>query len=97
MKKDIRIYLDEEYSDYLKKVAEQEGVSLNRLVVSVIRKKYPMPRKKEQGDTEALRNQLNEITAYLDAAQSGGPKVKPYNLYLYLQSEQERLRQLLGE
>ncbi len=101
-KKDVRIYLDADYCDHLKAVATEKGTSLNSLIVEVVRKKYPMPRKPKADvpsalDREATQKQLEEITKYLDSAQNGGPKVKPYELYQYLLEEQKRLRALLGE
>ena len=100
-KKDIRIYLDADYCDHLKAVATEKGTSVNNLIVEVVRKKYPMPKKQKmpqgQFDREAIQRQLDEITKYLESAQNGGPKVKPYELYQYLLEEQKRLRTLLDE
>lgn len=45
-KKDFRIYCDSEYLEYLKQVATEQEVSLNRLVLDLLEKKYPMPKKK---------------------------------------------------
>lgn len=100
-KKDIRIYLDADYCDHLKAVATEKGTSVNNLIVELVRKKHPMPKKQKmpqgQFDREAIQKQLDEITKYLDSAQNGGPKVKPYELYQYLLEEQKRLRALLDE
>ena len=103
MKKDIRIYLDADYCEHLKTVASENGTSLNQLIVDVVRKKYPMPKKQKpasppvQGliDIEATKRQLEVITKHLEIAQSGGPKVKPYDLYQFLLEEQKRLKALL--
>ena len=45
-KKDFRIYCDEEYVEYLKQVASEQGISVNRLVMDLVEKRYPMPKKK---------------------------------------------------
>jgi len=102
MKKDIRIYLDADYCDHLKAVATENGVSLNQLIVDVVRKKYPMPKKQKPApslqsliDAEATKRQLEEITKHLERAKSGGPKVKPVELYQFLVEEQKRLKALL--
>ena len=51
-KKDFRLYCEEEYIDHLKMVADEKGTSVNQLVLSVLTKKYPMPkRKKDQTST----------------------------------------------
>ena len=62
-KKDFRIYCEEEYIDHLKMVADEKGTSVNQLVLSVLTKKYPMPKKKKDQtstgptlDIEATQN-----------------------------------------
>ncbi len=102
-KKDVRIYFDAEYCDYLKQLADEQDVSLNHLIVTLVRKKYPMPRKpKEESspvgiDRAEIQKLYEEISNRLDAAQNGGQKIKPYEFYLYLVEEQKRLKNLLGE
>ena len=102
-KKDVRVYFDAEYCDYLKQVADEQDVSLNHLIVSLVRKKYPMPRKQKQDsapvgiDREVVQKLYEEISNRLAAAQNGGPKIKPYEFYNYLVEEQKRLKALLGE
>lgn len=102
-KKDVRVYFDAEYCDYLKQIADEQDVSLNHLIVSLVRKKYPMPRKQKEVSTPVgidrteIKKLYEEITNRLEAAQNGGPKIKPYEFYTYLVDEQKRLKTLLGE
>ncbi len=102
-KKDVRVYFDSEYCEYLKQIADEKDVSLNHLIVSLVRKKYPMPRKPKEDFTPAgvdrteIKKLYEEITNRLEAAQNGGPKIKPYEFYTYLVDEQKRLKTLLGE
>ena len=44
-KKDIRIYFESDYADYLKQIADEQDVSVNHLIVSLVRKKYRLPEK----------------------------------------------------
>ena len=50
-KKDFRLYCEEEYIDHLKAIADEKGTSVNQLVLSVLTKKYPMPKKKKDQTT----------------------------------------------
>jgi len=104
-KKDIRIYFDAEYCDYLKQLADEQDVSVNHLIVSLVRKKYPMPKKPKPEtpptsngiDRAEIQKLYDEITNRLDAAQNGGPKIKPYEFYTYLVEEQKHLKELLDK
>ena len=102
-KKDVRVYFDAEYCDYLKQIADEQDVSVNHLIVSLVRKKYPMPRKQKQDsapvgiDRAEVQKLYEEISNRLDAAQNGGPKIKPYEFYNYLVEEQKRLKDLLDK
>ena len=102
-KKDFRLYCEEEYIDHLKTVAEEKGTSVNQLVLSVLTKKYPMPkRKKDQTSTgpaldiEATKKHYEELNNYITEATTGGAKIKPYSLYLHLVEERDRLGELLN-
>ena len=101
-KKDFRIYCDEEYIEHLKTIADAQDTSLNQLVLSVLTKKYPMPKKKKQPqspilDVEATRKHYEEIDKYLNEAATGGAKIKPYHLYLHLMEERDRLKKILDD
>ena len=100
-KKDFRLYCEEEYIDHLKAIADEKGTSVNQLVLSVLTKKYPMPKKKKDQttgpilDIEATKKHYEALNQYLTEAENGGAKIKPYNLYLHLVEERDRLRNLL--
>ena len=101
-KKDFRLYCEEEYIDHLKAIAEEKGTSVNQLVLSVLTKKYPMPKKKKDQtstgpalDIEATKKHYEALNQYLTEAENGGAKIKPYNLYLHLVAERDRLKNLL--
>ncbi len=101
-KKDFRIYCEEEYIDHLKTVADEQDTSLNQLVLSVLTKKYPMPKKKKQPqsptlDIEATKKHYEEIDKYITEASAGGAKIKPYHLYLHLIEERDRLKKILDD
>lgn len=101
-KKDFRIYCEEEYIEHLKTVADAQDTSINQLVLSVLTKKYPMPKKKKQPqsptlDVEATRKHYEEIDKYLTEAATGGAKIKPYYLYLHLMEERDRLKKILDD
>jgi len=99
-KRDFRIYCDEEYLDHLKTVADENGVSVSQLVLSLVMKKYPMPKKKKPQaqnlDLDAIRTQYDTLDKFITDAESGGPKIKPYTLYVHLQEERKRLADLLA-
>lgn len=102
-KKDFRIYCEEEYIDHLKTIADEKGTSVNQLVLSVLTKKYPMPkRKKDQTSTgpaldiEATKIHYEVINQFLTEAESGGAKIKPFALYQHLVAERDRLKNLLN-
>ena len=44
-KKDFRVWCDSEYKQYLQLLAEQQGISLNKLVLDLVEKKYPFNKK----------------------------------------------------
>ena len=44
-KTDVRIYIDDDYKAYLKLLAEEQGVSVNQLVMKLLVKKYPFDKK----------------------------------------------------
>ena len=101
-KKDFRIYCEEEYIDHLKTIADEQDTSINQLVLSVLTKKYPMPKKKKQPqsptlDVAATRKHYEEIDKYLNEASTGGAKIKPYHLYLHLMEERDRLKKILDD
>ena len=105
-KKDIRVYFDAEYCDYLKQVAEEQDVSVNHLIVSLVRKKYPMPRKQKQDFAPALDNstreelqqRLDDITKLIDNAMANpSAKIQPKSAYGFLMEEQKRLKKLLDD
>ena len=101
-KKDFRIYCEEEYIEHLKTIADAQDTSINQLVLSVLTKKYPMPKKKKQLqfptlDIEATRKHYEEIDKYLTEAATGGAKIKPYHLYLHLIEERDRLKKILDD
>ena len=54
-KKDFRLYCEEEYIEHLKAIADEKGTSVNQLVLSVLTKKYPMPKKKERTVVRSFR------------------------------------------
>lgn len=39
-KTDVRIYIDDDYKTYLKIMADHKGISVNRLIMELIEKKY---------------------------------------------------------
>ncbi len=98
-KRDFRIYCDEEYVDHLKTIADENGVSVSQLVLSLLMKKYPLPKRKKPQtqniDLDAVRAQYDALDKFITDAESGGPKIKPYTLYLHLQEERKRLADLL--
>ncbi len=101
-KKDVRIYLDADYCDYLKQVADEQDSSLNQLIVSLVRKKYPMPRKPKEEqptiDRAEVQKRLDEITRILDnAMKSEQAKVSPKSAFMFMINEQKRLRALLDD
>lgn len=100
-KKDFRIYCEEEYIDHLKTIADDKGTSVNQLVLSVLTKKYPMPKRtKDQTSTgpaldiEATKKHYEAINQFLTEAESGGAKIKPFALYQHLVAERDRLKNL---
>ena len=102
-KKDFRIYCEEDYIDHLKTIADEKGTSVNQLVLSVLTKKYPMPkRKKDQTSTgptldiEATRQHYNELDRHIKEAEAGGARIKPKSLYAHLVAERDRLGELLN-
>ena len=71
-KKDFRLYCEEEYIDHLKMVADEKGTSVNQLVLSVLTKKYPMPKKKKDQtstgpilDIEATKKHYEALNQFL--------------------------------
>ena len=44
-KTDVRIYIEDDYKAYLKLIAEEQGVSVNQLVMKLLVKKYPFDKK----------------------------------------------------
>lgn len=101
-KKDVRIYLDDDYCEYLKTVADEKGISINGLMLELLKKKYPMPKKPKTvlsaDEKESAKQRLDEITRMLDNAQTNvSAKINPKSVYLFLLDEQKRLRDLLGE
>lgn len=103
-KKDVRVYFDAEYCDYLKQLADEQDVSLNHLIVSLVRKKYPMPRKpKEQPalddfNREQLKQRLDELNKLIEnAMKNDTAKIQPKSAFMFLLKEQKQLKELLGE
>ena len=99
-KKDFRIYCEEEYIDHLKTVADEKGTSVNQLVLSVLTKKYPMPKRAKPTspalDIEATRQHYNELDRHIKEAEAGGARIKPKSLYAHLVAERDRLGELLN-
>ena len=101
-KKDFRIYCEEEYIEHLRTIADAQDTSINQLVLSVLTKKYPMPKQKKEPesptlDVEATRKHYEEIDKYLTEAATGGAKIKPYHLYLHLMEERDGLKKILDD
>ena len=75
-KKDFRLYCEEEYIDHLKAIADEKGTSVNQLVLSVLTKKYPMPKKKKDQttgpilDIEATQKHYEALNQYLTEAEN---------------------------
>ena len=44
-KTDVRIYITDEHKAYLKTIADSKGTSVNRLILELIEKKYPLTKK----------------------------------------------------
>ena len=82
-KKDFRLYCEEEYIDHLKMVADEKGTSVNQLVLSVLTKKYPMPKKKKDQttgpilDIEATKNTMRHLTNFSLKLKTVVPKSNP--------------------
>ena len=49
-KTDVRLYIEDDYKEYLKLLAEEQNISVNRLIMDVVQKKYPFPCGKDRGD-----------------------------------------------
>ena len=101
-KKDFRIYCEEEYIEHLRTVADEQNTSVNQLVLSLLTKKYPMPKRAKPPktlalDIEATRQHYEELNKYITEATQGGAKIKPYQLYLHLVAERDRLGELLNQ
>ena len=41
-KTDVRLYIEDDYKEYLKLIAEEQNISVNRLIMDVVQKKYPL-------------------------------------------------------
>lgn len=61
-KKDFRVWCDSEYKQYLQFIAEQQGVSLNKLVLDLVEKKYPFNKKAKA----ILKNATLQISEVAD-------------------------------
>ena len=59
-KKDFRVWCDSEYKQYLQFIAEQQGVSLNKLVLDLVEKKYPF-NKKAKAILKNATMQISEV------------------------------------
>ena len=44
-KTDVRLYIADDYKMYLKQIAEDKGISVNRLIMELVEKKYPLNKK----------------------------------------------------
>ncbi len=99
-KKDFRIYCEEEYINHLKTVADEKGTSVNQLVMTVLVKKYPMPKRAKPTsltlDIEATRQHYKELDHHIKQAETGGARIKPKSLYTHLVAERDRLGELLN-
>ena len=65
-KKDFRVWCDSEYKQYLQLLAEQQGISLNKLVLDLVEKKYPFNKKAKailKNATMQISEVANEHTA----------------------------------
>ena len=47
-KTDVRLYIEDEYKNYLKLLAEEQGISVNRLIMDLVEKKYPLNKKAKE-------------------------------------------------
>lgn len=61
-KKDFRVWCDSEYKQYLQLLAEQQGISLNKLVLDLVEKKYPFNKKAKA----ILKNATMQISEVAD-------------------------------
>lgn len=59
-KKDFRVWCDSEYKQYLQLLAEQQGISLNKLVLDLVEKKYPF-NKKAKAFLKNATMQISEV------------------------------------
>lgn len=59
-KKDFRVWCDSEYKEYLQLIADQQGKSLNRLVLELVEKKYPF-NKKAKAILKNATMQISEV------------------------------------
>lgn len=59
-KKDFRVWCDSEYKEYLQLMADQQGKSLNRLVLELVEKKYPF-NKKAKAILKNATMQISEV------------------------------------
>ena len=101
-KKDFRIYCEEEYIEHLRTVADEKGISVNQLVLSLLTKKYPMPKRAKPPktpalDIEATRQHYMELDTHIKQAEAGGARIKPKSLYTHLVAERDRLGELLNQ
>lgn len=44
-KTDVRVYIADDYKMYLKQIADDKGISVNRLIMELVEKKYPFNKK----------------------------------------------------
>lgn len=60
-KTDVRVYIADDYKMYLKQVADDKGISVNRLIMELVEKKYPF-NKKAQALLKNSTMQNSEVT-----------------------------------
>lgn len=102
-KKDVRVYFDSDYAEYLKQLADEQDVSVNHLIVTLVRKKYPMPKSKKQPalddlSREKLKQRLDDLDKLIENAKSiESAKIQPKSAFMFLLKEQKEIKELLGE
>lgn len=102
-KTDCRVYMTDEQKAVLQSAAKEQGISVNRLLLNLIEKKFPVKKtvrkkvavqtKPDETDLKQQEARLREVNHKLKKAY-GGEKL-PSDEYYALKEEQSRLRELL--
>ena len=103
-KTDCSVYMTAEQKAVLQSVSLEQGISVNRLILNLIEKKYPVKksmRKKavaqkplDTTDTEQKEARLQEVNQMLKKAYGG--ETLPPDEYHKLKKEQANLRSILN-